>query len=174
MVKRSSKRRLAQAASNAVLVLLLYGCGTVAHNINLQPNYAPTSGTTLEVGKVSNETGQSFEVNVEQLLTNALYNKLLSNELLWTDGQTHKLMLSCKIVEYEEGNAFKRGLLPGWGATVLAIQCDLKEGGRLVGSEDARRTVSAGGGFTIGAWRTIFNNLAEDVVKDLRTKIPKG
>ncbi len=94
--------------------------------------------------------------------------------MLWTDGQPHKVVLACKIVEYDEGNAFKRWLLPGWGATVLSIQCDMKKGGQLVGSNDARRTVSAGGGYTIGAWRTIFENLAEDVVEDLRSKIPQG
>jgi hypothetical protein len=46
-------------------------------------------------------------------------------------------------------------------------------GDQLVGSEQARRTVSIGGAYTIGAWRTIFNSIAEDIVDDLREKIPK-
>ena len=174
MGKRKWLRKLTQPISSLILLVVLSGCGAVAHKINLLPDYSPVSGTTFEVGKVTNDTGQAFEVNIEQLLTDALTNKLRSNNMLWTDGQPHKVVLACKIVEYDEGNAFKRWLLPGWGATVLSIQCDMKKGEQLVGSNDARRTVSAGGGYTIGAWRTIFENLAEDVVEDLRSKLPQG
>jgi len=56
---------------------------------------------------------------------------------------------------------------------VIAVHADFKKGDQLVGSEQARRTVSIGGAYTIGAWRTIFNSIAEDIVDDLREKIPK-
>ena len=43
----------------------------------------------------------------------------------------------------------------------------------MVGSVDARRTISIGGGYTSGAWRYFFTYLAEDVLEDLKVKFPK-
>jgi len=110
---------------------------------------------------------------VEHMLRRALTEKLTAEKLLWNDTTPKKLVLDSKILDYDEGNAFKRWLLPGWGATVLTIQSDLRQDGQLVGTVDAKRTVSAGGGYTIGAWKTIFDNIAGDIVEDLREKIPQ-
>src|SRR5262252_8103280 len=44
---------------------------------------------------------------------------------------------------------------------------------QMVGSVDARRTISIGGEYTIGAWRYFFTYLAEDVLEDLKDKFPK-
>jgi hypothetical protein len=173
MHRRSSLTRLLHILAGIGFIFTLYGCGAVAHKVTLQNNYTPQTGTRIEVGTVTNETGQTFEVNLEQLLTEALTEKLKTEGMLWAGGDGNKIVIISKILEYDEGNAFKRWLLPGWGATVLSVQCDLTEANRLVGSVDARRTVSAGGGYTIGAWRTIFANLAEDIVEDLRSHIPK-
>jgi hypothetical protein len=156
------------------LTFFFTGCGTVQHNLNFQNNYAPPANTKIEVGSVTNQTGQTFnDVNVEQLLSDALAEALRKEDLLWAGGGSRKLVLTSKIAEYEPGNAFKRWLLPGWGSTVLTVQGDLKEGDRLVGSVEARRTVSIGGGYTIGAWRTIFASVANDMVSDLRSQIQK-
>ncbi len=61
--------------------------------------------------------------------------------------------------------------MPGWGSTVLSIQCDLLDTDRKVGTLDAKRTVDAGGGYTIGAWKNVFRQLALDVVQDMKDKI---
>ena len=82
-------------------------------------------------------------------------------------------MLDCKIVEYDKGNAFKRWLLPGWGSTALSIECNLREGSLVVGTIEVRRTIDVGGGYTIGAWRTVFKTVAEDVAKELGAKLPQ-
>jgi hypothetical protein len=148
----------------AVLAFTTYGCGSVQHKVSFQENYAIQPDTRLEVGKVTNETGQTFDVDVVQMLTDGLSGALGEKKLLWTGGEAHKLVIDSKIVEYEKGDAFKRWLLPGWGATVLSVQAVLKDGDQSVGTAEARRTVSAGGGYTIGAWRTVFNSLANDVV----------
>lgn len=154
-------------------VSILSGCGSVEHKLDLQGGYIPVTGTLVEIGNVANETGQTFDVNVEQMLADALTTELHEENLLWTGQECAKLVLSSKLVEYEKGNAFKRWLLPGWGSTVLTVQAELRNGDQLAGSEQARRTVSFGGGYTIGAWKTIFRDLAEDIVEDLREKIPK-
>ena len=153
------------------LAAIINGCGSVQHKIDLKQGYAPQIGTTVQVGAVTNQTGQKFEVDVEKMFSDALVDKLSKENLLSAGGNSPLLLLNSKIVEYEPGNAFKRWLLPGWGSTILTVQCDLKDGGNLVGSVDARRTVSVGGGYSIGAWRTIFSSLAEDIVDELKSKI---
>jgi hypothetical protein len=77
-----------------------------------------------------------------------------------------------KLVEYDEGDAFKRWLLPGWGSRVLSLHCGLRDtaSGKMVRTADARRTVSFGGAYTIGAWKTNFASVAKDVVSDLRSQ----
>ena len=159
--------------SSVLMIMVITGCGTVQHKVTFQDNYLPQSQTKIEVGTVTNETGETFDVNIEQMLTDALAEELRKEVMLWDGGNNTKLVLSSKIVEYAKGDAFKRWLLPGWGSTVLTIQCDLKNANKVVGSVEARRTISIGGGYTIGAWKTIFDSLAKDVVKDLRSQIPK-
>jgi hypothetical protein len=155
------------------LSIILSACGVAQHQINLNDNFMPQSGTNIKIGLVNNATGQTFDVNVEDMLRDALNEKLKNNNLLSTSGAGHDLILVTKIVEYEQGNAFKRWILPGWGATELSVQSDIMNGNHLVGTIKAKRTVSAGGGYTIGAWKTVFNNIADDIVSDLQSKIPK-
>ena len=171
MISKEHLSKLVLALVAVWITFTLSACGTAVHQVKLQDNYAPTSDTKIEVGSVKNESGEVFEVNVEHLLRGALSGKLQAAGMRWNQGDGNKIVIDSKIVEYEPGDAFKRWLLPGWGATVLTVQCDLKEENELVGSVEARRTVSAGGGYTIGAWEDIFQDLAEDIVNDLQAKI---
>jgi uncharacterized protein DUF4410 len=159
----------------AVLTVLLAGCGSVSHQAQFEPTYVPKADTRIEVGPVTNDTGKTFDVDVSKMLADALTEQLTSDQLLWATPQqeTGHLIIATKIVDYDEGDAFKRWLLPGWGSTVLSMHCELKDSasGKLIGSVDARRTVSFGGALTIGAWRTIFASVAKDVVKELRSQV---
>lgn len=65
----------------------------------------------------------------------------------------------------------KDGYCRDGGTTVLSIQCDLRDNDMLVGSAEARRTISIGGGYTVGAWKTIFSSIAKDVVKDIMSEM---
>jgi hypothetical protein len=157
----------------AISLSLLVACGTVQHKVNFKSGYAPKQGTKIEVGKVSNDTGSQFKIDIEQLLRDSLSKKLKKVGVLY-DGNGNELMtVDTKIIEYSEGNAFGRWLLPSSSATVLSIQSDLREGAILVGSVDARGTVSSGGLYSVGAWKYIFDKLSKDVVTELVSKIPK-
>jgi len=73
----------------------------------------------------------------------------------------------------KKGDAFQRWLWPGLGKTVLEVHCELQDGDRVVGRADAKRTVDAGGGYTIGAWKSIYNDVAADIVEDVSTQLGK-
>lgn len=160
-------------ATTLFLLALLGGCGSAEHKLDIHSGTTFVTGTKVEVGKVSNETGQSYDIDIEKFLTDALVEELSEEKLLCTEQNAPKLLLKSKLVEYEKGNAFKRWLLPGWGTTIVNVQAELWKGDQLIGTEQARRTVSAGGAYTIGAWKTIFSSIADDIVDDLREKIPQ-
>jgi len=67
--------------------------------------------------------------------------------------------------------AFQRWLRPGLGATVLEARRRLRAGERVVGQADARRTVDAGGAYTVGARETRDQGVAEDVARELAARL---
>ena len=156
-----------------ISVTILAACGSVQHQVSLDEKFAVSPEMKIEVGKVSNECGESFDIDIEEMLTSAFATELEEKAMLWSGEPSSKLTLETKIIEYKKGDAFKRWLMPGWGATVLTIQCDLREGDKIVGTVEARRSVSSGGGYTIGAWKNIFASIAKDVVEDLEAQIKK-
>src|SRR5439155_3276414 len=140
------------------------------HTAKFETVFTPKPDTRIEVGPVTNETGKTFTLDLPKMLTDALSKTLEDERLLWTGNPANdRVIMTSQIVEYEEGDAFKRWLLPGWGTTVLSIHCELKDSAtnRMIGAVDARRTVSIGGAYSIGAWKTIFASVAKDVVKEL-------
>lgn len=111
---------MAKKASNVciislVLIFVVAGCGSVQHKVEFRDSYTPQKDTMIDIGTVSNETGETFDIEIEKMLTDALSDALHEKKLLWAGNEGSKLVLTTKIVEYNKGNAFKRWLLPGWG-----------------------------------------------------------
>lgn len=163
---------LRNAAVIAAATLLVGACGTVEHKIALDETYRVQPGTKVVVGTVKNQTGQTFDIDVEKMLADAFTQSLRDQNLEWTGGDVPKLMLTAEIVQYEKGDAFKRWLMPGYGSTVLVVRGSVyASDNRAVGSVDAKRTVDAGGAYTIGAWQTIFRSVADDVIVKLAEQV---
>lgn len=156
-----------------LMVLVLFaGCGTVERKVELDKQYTVQPGTKVVVGSVKNQTGQSFDIDVEKLLADALGDTLKKRNLQWTGDTAPKLELTAEIVEYKKGDAFKRWIMPGWGSTVLIVRGSVNDAeNRRVGSVDVKRSVDAGGGYTIGAWKSIFQDVADDIVTKLEEQL---
>lgn len=164
--------RSRNAAFFAVVMLLGSACGTSQHIAKLDSDYTAAADAKIQIGTITNATGFEYDVDIIEMLSAALVEALTKNDLLATDNDANKIIINARIVEYEKGDAFKRWLMPGYGSTVLRVQCDLVEGERVIGSADAKRSVAAGGAYTIGAWKSIFKNTANDLVKDVAAKLP--
>ena len=172
--KKTSVKKFLLIFCGFLFMVVATGCGTVQHKVDFKDKYAPPPNTKIELGRVMNKTGDEFDIDIKKMLSDSLEKTLKEKELLWTGTGGSKLLLESNIIEYKKGDAFKRWLLPGWGSTILIVRCDLvDEDNRIVGSVDAKRTVDAGGGYTIGAWKTVFDNLANDVVEDLSKECKK-
>ncbi len=164
------KRIVIMLTSVVAGALLAAGCGTTAHQASFDNDYTPPPGTSIEVGEVTNGTGHEFESKVTAELRHALADELAKQGLLYVGGERGKLILVTRIVEFKKGSTWRRHLYPGWGEAILAIRCDLKDGGRVVGGVQARRSFKYANPKAI-IWRNLFEVLAEDVAKDLRAKI---
>ncbi len=147
--------------------------GTAQQKVDFKGGYAPAKSTKIEVGKVTNSSGAQFQMDVEKMLRDSLTSSLKREGLLYDGKGASPLVLDTKIIDYAEGDAFKRWLMPGSGATILSIQSDLLDAGNVVGTVEARRTITAGGLYSVGAGSTVFGSLSDDVVNGLAAKIPK-
>jgi hypothetical protein len=161
-----------RALSIFIAITFLAACGTTQHSLTLKEQYVPHEDSRVAVGSVSNATGQTFDVDVEAMLRDALTENLKAHEVYCEQAQGHDLTLNAKVTEYARGDAFKRWLLPGYGSTVLTVECELVDpAGMVIGTAEAKRTVEGGGAYTIGAWQSIFSSVAHDVVDDLEKQV---
>jgi hypothetical protein len=163
--------KILRGALILVAAVALTACGSSSRKSDFSQDYKAQQNTKVELLGIKNDTGQTFDVDIETLLSDALSTELNRQALLWKGDAGPRVSLKASIIEYEKGDAFKRWLVPGWGATVVTIRCEVLQDGKAIGSVDAKRSVSAGGGYTVGAWRTIFAEIAKDAVKELRPKI---
>jgi len=151
---------------------MMIGC----ESTNLKQSYLTQPKITIQVNKITNQSGKNFDIDVESILSNALTDKLLSEYLLYTNKNNKPLLLNCKIIEYEPGNPLKRWLESAWGSPKITIQCDLYNGDKLIGTVDTSRrlisgTATVGGEYSSQAWRIIFSDIAEDIIDKLKSKI---
>jgi len=156
-----------------VLLLLCSACGTSQHIVRMNEGYTAPADARLAVGTVANATGFEFDVDIVEMLTSALTESLSESQLLASGAETNRIVLNARIVDYDKGDAFKRWLMPGYGSTILRVQCDLVVEGNIIGAADAKRTIDAGGAYTIGAWKTVFKTTADDLVKDVVAKLSR-
>jgi hypothetical protein len=127
----------------------------------------------IEVGKVVTPPAASSEVDVATLMRKSLDRALAEEGLAWSgDPADRRVRLDLEVLDYEPGNAFKRWLLPGFGSTVLQVSAQLTDTrtGNSVGRFHLKRGVAIGGGYTIGAWRTIFDSVAADIATSLANR----
>ena len=170
--ERDDMRMVIAVLSIGFLALIFGGCANVQHQVRLNKEYIPEENVSIKVDKVVNDTGFEFDIDIEEMMADALEDQLLEEDLLWLGGEEPFLLMESRIVGYKKGSAFKRWMMPGWGATELSIRCELKDDKKnVVGKAAATREVFAGGGYTIGAWKTVFNDVANDVAEDLREQI---
>lgn len=179
MVKKITPKLMRTTISLFLLAVLAAagtGCTTVRHRLILNDDYQPTPGAQFAVGPVTNGCGKVFGVDVEQRFAAALTKELRKSDLLWDPAHSAapRIDVATEIVYYEKGNAFQRWLAPGNGSTFLIVRCDFQENGKTIATEDAKKVVFAGGGYTIGAWRYVISDVADDVVDDIEKRFRKN
>lgn len=135
-------------------ILFLMACGTVEHSVRVEDQQAFGVDTRIFIGDVTNKTGESFDIDIEAMLRDAMESELTKENLLGQEGVPGAITMDISIIEYRKGDAFKRWLWPGYGSTVLVVEATLLDAeGNVDATAQANRSVDAGGGYTIGAWK---------------------
>ena len=153
------------------LAILFTGCSTKS-SLVLKDGYKFKERPAINIANITNHTSKSYEFDIEALMKEALEKEFKSNGLLALSEYSN-MDLEIAILNYEMGNAFKRWLLPGYGATILDVKATLIEDGNIIATSVIKNNISAGGGFTIGAWRDVFFNTAKQLVYDIEKEYKK-
>ncbi|TDT88369.1 DUF4410 domain-containing protein [Pseudodesulfovibrio indicus] len=154
------------------LVVVLAGCGTRQHNMIFD-----NGGTSLpasskySVGSARNASGFVFSdddegLDIAESMKTALVDELNREGLYQEENPDYSIDVTVK--KYEPGNAFGRWLMPGAGSTVLEVSSQVRACESPVGHIETKNTVEAGGVYTVGAWKDIFKDAAEEIVKELK------
>jgi len=157
-----------------MLSLIITGCSGVGrHNFTVKDSYVLQTKPSIIIGIVKKSKTVAPNAHVEQKLKDAVNTELKIQGLLSNDKDSANLTLELKILQYSEGNAFERwATTGGYGETSLAVTAKLKEGEKVVGRAMATRTVSSAVGLaTVDASDYIFNDLAKDLISDLKNAL---
>ena len=156
-------------------VSTISGCSTTAQLKGApESNLLPKRGATVQIRNITMKVSKKYDVDVEKMLRDALGKALADQGLQWSGHPNAvRFIFNAEILDYEMGSAFGRWLVPGVTPTILAIRGELRDPKDeiLAGTVEHKRGVYVGGLYTIGAWRTIFQSVSDDVAKELRIRI---
>jgi len=134
-------------------------------------------GAKVELNSVRIPPDNSYEIDAAGLMRTALVSALDERDMAWEGNpSTERLIFDVTVEDYEPGNAFKRWILPGFGATILHVSGVLTDAstGEVVGELYQERNIYSGGAFTIGMWENVFQAVAEDIVNELENRTERS
>ena len=154
-------------------LVILSGCAAQTSGTGTGKTLALNQSYKYKIEKIEISEAKKYEVDVKEMLRNSLDKALIDKNLLWDGSPNNKYYaISVRIIDYDMGNAFKRWLLPTYGSTVLSVHTDVidLEKNEIITFMEHKQTIAAGGAYSIGAWKYIFNNVAKDIAIDIERK----
>jgi hypothetical protein len=149
-------------------LLITAACSTKATYIPSPDAVHVDPGALFAVGEVTDKSGFTFDQNATEtvVLTEAMAEALeasLKANGARGDGQ---YSINVEIISYSPGNAFMRWLMPGLGETQLSVVAHiLHQDGSVAARIPVDRSIAAGGGYTIGAWKYVFTDVSNAIVE---------
>jgi hypothetical protein len=141
------------------------GCSNVQHHAKLNKGYLPTEDLIIKVTRVVNDTGFTFDIDIEKMLADALEDQLFEKDLLWLGDKEPNLFMESRII----GSSSKLPMTPEEGLTELSIRCELKDDkDNFVGSVIASRKVVIGDLHAVDSWQAVIKSVASDVAEDIK------
>lgn len=145
----------------------LAGCATQSA-VQVQQPFEPAKHRTVRIEPCQDRTGFEGTRDLAGEATRVLTEKVAATKLFEVAADA-PLVLTCDIERFAEGSAFKRWLMPGWGATQAAVAVIVweKPGDKMLATLRSQSSVSAGGLYTIGADQYILSVAFDEIVKQL-------
>ena len=155
------------------LLVVLAGCAS-SSSINVVGDSLVASNLSIDSVTVTNSTGENFDgADVIALMQSATEDQVMKKSLKQPmSGTSYNLEID--IVQYSKGNAVARWILPGAGKTILSVEARLKNDvGAIVAESQATESIGAGGLYTIGAWKRVFDKVANSLVTDIANLVSR-
>ena len=148
---------------------LLVGCAS-SSNIDVKTD-SLIYNLSINTVVVENNTGSDFDgTNVVALMETAVKTEITKSGLLLSSEERVEHSLEVNIIQYTKGNAVARWLVPGAGKTILSVEARLvSETGTTVAESQATESIGAGGLYTVGAWKRVFDKVAKSLIKDIKS-----
>lgn len=158
--------------------LILSGCSTTYSLKYADPNAVIPKEATFEVGTVADTSGFDLEKAEGVNLTKEFTDKL--QQALKKEGiQGSEYKLNVRIVQYAPGNALGRwflGVTPRHSSATTIMKTWTKvvnSKGEEVAEMDVERVIGSGGLASVGAWRTVIEDVAVATVQSLKEELEK-
>lgn len=150
----------------------MVGCSTKSSLEGLSSTMKVSQAAKFESGEVIDKSGFVFEEKDDKIVLADAMKSSLSSALATEGIAGSDYVIKTTILQYSPGNAFARWILPGAGATKLVTESEIfTPEGVLVAKIPVNRSIAAGGGYTIGAWKTVFDDVAQEIVKVLKEQL---
>ena len=174
-------RRIEKTVAILLLTALFAGgCSSAVHRVDLEKGYRLQPGTKFVVAPVKENARMYSDVDSRKMLSDALTKALKDRNLFWATHPTPKMILTAKSVYFYKGGPFTFGDLPMPSSNIPASKPASLEvwitltgsDNRVLGDVSAKRRVRSGfWPFTVGAWRSLFDDVARDIVGDLEDQL---
>lgn len=156
----------------ALCLLFAFGCSTKTSYTPIANVQEVPLGSTFKIGEITDKSGFVSPANPDESIDLKLAMGESLRKALKEKGsfgeETSQWTIEVEIVEYEPGNAFVRWLLPGAGATKLKVVASIiNENAQQAAKIAVERSIGFGGGYTIGAWKYVFDEVAREIVGTL-------
>lgn len=171
MRMETAMRRAARPLTLVTVALALTACSTSADIKYAGDRKGFDKGARFVVAETEDRSGFVFEDKSEAFPLDRAFAQALKEALSrqGLNGQKDAYTLKSEVVHYKPGNAFARWLMPGAGATELDTVTHVYDAnGSEVATIPVSTMIAAGGGYTVGAYKTVFNDNAGQVADKLR------
>ena len=157
----------------SVIVLVLFGCVTSQPMVSMEKGVSLKGYSSFYVPDVANQTGNEYEFDVAGTLTQEIKEELGNRGLDVTEDKSTEnlLVVTCSLVSYEPGSAFKRWLVPGYGKTQATVKTLLIDNtsNEVLGEFISAEAVSAGGLYSAGADKRILAAIAQGIADQIES-----
>ncbi len=164
------RRRTRRRAVLLIAALLpVVGCAPPAPpELTMLPDASLSGIKMLGVAPASNDTGQTYELDIGAIFTDDLTSALRSKGYTVIEPNSappDAVIVQCSFVSYAPGNAFQRWLVPGLGPTQATVKTSLidKKSGHILGGMVTGEEVASGGLLSAGAYKFILQRVADEV-----------
>lgn len=155
---------------------VLVGCSTSSRT-HLADNFSANALYSFVVEPAVDQSNfkpglTDSQIDVATAMTLALNDAVRVNGLSGI-GLPGALRLQTTISVYAPGNAAVRQFLPGIsGSTELTTTTLVRTAnGTNLARIEVSRSIGAGGAFTIGAWRAVFDEVAKEIIVQIRSRL---